>query len=67
MGDTSMLSILGKALEAGTPSTQEGNYSGEIRIRWYGECDLWIDRVRIDDLIADECLTHQYLSSMNGG
>ena len=56
MGDTSMLSILGKALETGTHNTQRVNYTGEIRIRWYGECDLWIDRVRIDDLIADELL-----------
>lgn len=56
LGDTSMLSILSKSLEAGMPNTQKENYTGEIRISWYGECDMWIDRVRIDDLIADELL-----------
>ena len=64
MGDTSMLNILGSALETGTQNSQRANYSGEIRIRWFGECDMWIDRVRIDDLIADELLdpsvSHQY-------
>lgn len=35
--------------------TVDGNYSkADIKIYWYGNCDMWIDYVRVDNDIADE-------------
>lgn len=38
----------------GEAPTDSGRNGTDIQVYWYGNCDMWIDRVRVDNDVADE-------------
>ena len=41
------------------PDNQDDNHA-DIRVYWYGNCDMWIDYVRVDNDVADKLFSGYY-------
>lgn len=43
-------------------STTDGSNKMDIRVYWYGTCDMWIDYVRVDNDVAHDLLSNDPLN-----
>jgi len=68
-GDTSNLDFYGpwgtgnKAFWQARGNRDSADNKADIQIYWYGECDMWIDYVRVDNEIADKLFKGYYEES----